>query len=74
MDKTKLQEAVEFVKAQASRGISATDLHNAFFGNGGKFAELFPSRADREAFLQTDEYQQIFQLRESLRAKERVAS
>lgn len=74
MDKTNLQQAVEFVKEQASRGVSATDLHNAFFGNNGKFAELFPARADREAFMQTDEYQQIFRIRESLRAKESVAS
>ncbi len=66
MEKTKQQ--------QASHGATATDLHNAFFGNGGKFAELFPTRAEREAFLKTDEYQQINQIRETLRTQEKAAS
>lgn len=74
MEKTKQQQALEFVKRQASHGATATDLHNVFFGNGGKFAELFPTRAEREAFLQTDEYQQINQIRETLRTQEKAAS
>ena len=74
MEETKAQNALEFVKEQAARGITATDLHNAFFGNGGKFAELFPSRAERESFVKTEEYQQIIQIRQSLRTREKATS
>ena len=74
MKKTKPQQALEFVQDQAARGCTATDLHNAFFGNGGKLAELFPTRSDREAFAQTDEYRQISQIRASLRIREKAAS
>ena len=59
---------------RAAGGASATDVHNAFFGNGGRFAELFPSRAEREAFLRTPEYQEIARLRLELRHQEKAAS
>ncbi|MCI0640499.1 MAG: hypothetical protein L0Y72_29655 [Gemmataceae bacterium] len=47
---------------------SATDFHNAFFGVGGKFGELFPERAEREAFLKTRQYREIFQIRAHYRS------
>ncbi len=53
---------------------SATDFHNAFFGIGGRFAELFPSRAEREAFAKTPEYQEIVRLRAALRQGEKTVS
>ena len=74
VDHTKPQQALDFVQAQLAGGCTATDLHNAFFGNGGKFAELFPTRSEREAFVQTGEYQRISEIRESLRTRERTAS
>ena len=74
MEKTKAQQALEFVKEQAARGLSATDLHIVFFGNGGKFGKLFPERTEREAFFETDEYRQIYEIRQSLCAKEKAAS
>jgi len=74
MEKSKAQQALEFVKEQASRGLSATDLHNVFFGNGGELGKLFPERAEREAFFETEEYRQIYEIRQSLRAKEKAAS
>ncbi len=57
-----------------ARGASATDVHKEFFGNGGRFAELFPSRAEREAFMRTPEYQEIARLRLELRHQEKAAS
>ena len=75
MDKSKSLEALEYVKERVAKGGTATDVHNAFFGIGGKFAELFPTRAEREAFLESDEYQQISRIRQSLREeKEKAAS
>jgi hypothetical protein len=70
----KAQTALRFVRDFAARGASATDVHNAFFGNGGKFGELFPTRAEREAFFETPEYQQIKQIRLSLRNSESATS
>jgi hypothetical protein len=36
------------IAQEARHAKSAVDLHNAFFGVGGKFAELFPTRDERE--------------------------
>jgi hypothetical protein len=47
----------------AQNAKSAIDLHNAFFGVDGKFCELFPTRAEREAFAKTPQYQEIVWLR-----------
>jgi len=74
MDPSKAQDALRIAQELARHARSATDLHNAFFGIGGKFAELFPTRGEREAFAKTPEYQAILQLRASLDRTERVAS
>jgi hypothetical protein len=74
MAKSKAQQALDFVGREAKRAESATDLHNAFFGNGGQFRKLFPTRDQREAFLHTPEYQEIVQIRESLDRSPRPAS
>lgn len=71
---SKAQAALDFVKNAVAQGGSATDVHNAFFGNGGKFSELFPTRSEREAFVKTPEYEQIKQIRLSLRKRESAAS
>jgi hypothetical protein len=74
MDTNKAQEALRIARELARDAKSATDLHNAFFGIGGKFAELFPTRAEREAFAQTPEYQEIVRLRAALLRRERAVS
>jgi phage anti-repressor protein len=74
MAKSKAQQALDFVRREAKRADSATDLHNAFFGNGGQFQRLFPTRAQREAFARTPEYQEIVQIRESLERNAKPAS
>jgi len=74
MNKQKLQESLKLAKELAKTAKSPTDFHNAFFGVGGKFGELFPERAEREAFLKTPQYREIFQMRAALAKPDQVAS
>lgn len=73
MARSKAQQALAFVRQQAAICESSTDLHNIFFGNGGKFGQMFPTRAEREAFLLTPEYEEIVRIRESLRTRPKQA-
>jgi hypothetical protein len=74
MNKKKAQEALKIAKELAKAAKSATDFHNAFFGIGGKFGELFTERAERQAFLKTPEYREIFQIRAAMERSAQVAS
>jgi hypothetical protein len=74
MNKKKAQEAVKIAKQLAQTAKSSTDFHNAFFGIGGKFGELFPERADREAFLKTPQYREIFEMRAALMKSNQMTS
>ena len=74
MKNTKAQEALRIAKDLARQAKSATDFHNAFFGIGGKFGDLFPERAERDAFGKTPEYREIVRLRAALRQPEKAAS
>jgi hypothetical protein len=74
MKRTKAQEALRIAKELAKEAKSSVDFHNAFFGIGGRFGELFPERSEREAFAKTPEYQQILELRSELRKAEKVTS
>jgi hypothetical protein len=71
--KSKAQQALTIAKRLAKDAKSSVDFHNAFFGVGGKFGELFPERAEREAFAKTAEYREILQMRADLRKSEPVA-
>jgi hypothetical protein len=74
MAHTKAQEALRIARGLAKKATSATDLHNAFFGVGGKFAEMFPTRSEREAFAKTPEYQEILRLRAAMPQSDKAAS
>ena len=74
MNATKAQQALLIAQELAKDAKSSVDLHNAFFGIGGKFGELFPTRAEREAFAKTPEYQEILRLRSQLPRPEKAAS
>lgn len=74
MNKSKAEEALRVAKELAKTAKSATDFHNAFFGIGGKFGELFPDRAQRESFLKTPQYREIFQMRAALERLAKAAS
>jgi hypothetical protein len=71
--KKKAQEALAIARELAKKSKSSVDFHNAFFGIGGKFGELFPTRAERDAFFETPEYREIFRMRAKLREAESVA-
>lgn len=71
---TKEQQAVEKAQELAKTCKSATDLQNAFFGIGGVFGRLFPTRAEREAFVQTPEYRAILQIRKKMLERDAVTS
>jgi hypothetical protein len=64
MAKSKARQALEFFRRTAANAASGTDLHNAFFGNGGEFGRLFPSRDEREAFMRTAEYREIVRIQD----------
>jgi len=66
MDPKKAQEALRIAQELAKQAKSATDFHNAFFGVGGKFGDLFPIRSERELFAKTPEYQEIVRMRAAL--------
>lgn len=74
MNKAKAKEALQIAKDLAKHAKSATDFHNAFFGIGGRFGDLFPERAEREAFGKTPECREIVRLREALRQLHKAAS
>lgn len=74
MDQAKAHEALRIAQELAKQAKSAVDLHNAFFGVGGRFAELFPTRAEREEFATTPEYREILRLRTALPQADKVAS
>jgi hypothetical protein len=66
MNPAKIQEALQIAQELAKHAKSSIDFHNAYFGIGGKFGELFPSRSEREEFAKTPEYQEILRLRSAL--------
>lgn len=74
MKPTKTQQALAIAKDLARKAKCSIDFHNAFFGIGGKFGELFPTRAERKAFLKTPEYREIFRMRAELRDSKKAAS
>ncbi len=74
MEAAKLQQALRVAREIAKDCKSDTDFHNAFFGIYGKFGEMFPERAEREAFFKTPEHQEILRLRSELRRKEKAMS
>ena len=74
MNKKQAQQALSIAKELAKQAQSSIDFHNAFFGIGGKFGELFPTRSERAAFLKTPEYREIFQMRAEMRNSGKAVS
>jgi hypothetical protein len=64
---TRAAEALAYAREHADSCSVWTDLHNAVFGIGGKLCDLFPSQAERTAFLKTPEAGQIRELIDGLR-------
>lgn len=70
MSTTRAQQALKVFQELAQQADSATDLHNAFFGIGGKLGQMFPTREGREAFAQTPEYAEIVRIKTEMRQQE----
>lgn len=54
-EKTPAQEFLEFAQAQAKKATTAIELHNAIYGNGAKFSQLFPTQRARTLFIESPE-------------------
>lgn len=76
----KAREVLEFAESKAPTVADWLELHSAVFGVGGKATELFPTEAERSAFLQSEEYKRLLALIDTLprprkkEIRERVAS
>lgn len=68
MAKTKAQKALEFVQSRVSECATWMDLHNAFYGVGSLYGQLFPTEAERIEFGKTEEAKQINTLISDLRS------
>ncbi|MEX0712384.1 MAG: toxin-antitoxin system HicB family antitoxin [Pirellulales bacterium] len=60
--KRALQAARDLKKSEADW----VQAHNALYGIGGKFGQLFPTQSDRTAFLKTPEAAEVAAILESL--------
>ena len=71
---SKAKQALEFARERGATVNSWVELHNAFFGIGGKCVELFPSQTERTAFAKTTEFQEISKILQSLQTRGDAAS
>jgi hypothetical protein len=63
---TKARQVLEFAEAKAKEVSDWLELHFALFGVEGKASQLFPTEAERAAFLRTDERKRINKLMNTL--------
>ena len=66
MPKSKARQLLEYAESKVPECETWIDLHNAVYGIGGKFAELFPSQATKLAFQKTKEHAAIRDLMSGL--------
>jgi hypothetical protein len=62
----KAAQVLEFAEARATKVADWLELHFALFGVDGKATELFPTEAERSAFLRTVEYKRLLALMDTL--------
>lgn len=65
--KTKAAEALKFVESKVPESATWVDLHNAFYGVGALFSQLFPTEQERIEFGKTKESKRIGELISQLR-------
>ncbi len=66
MAKSKAQQALEFYRQAARVCPSPRELHNVFFGIGGKVGQLFPTREQRDVFFRSAEFAEIDRIRDAI--------
>lgn len=62
----KARQVLEFAESKTKEVSDWLELHFALFGVGGKATELFPTEAERSAFLRSAEYKRINALMNTL--------
>ena len=62
----KARQLLAFAEQRAPEAADWLELHFALFGVDGKASELFPTEAERAAFLRTAEYKRINALMNTL--------
>ena len=62
----KARQVLQFAESKAKEVEDWLELHFALFGVDGKASELFPTEAERAAFLRTAEYKRINALMNTL--------
>jgi hypothetical protein len=62
----KARQVLAFAQAKANDVSDWLELHSALFSVGGKATELFPTEAERGAFLRTAEYKKVLALMDTL--------
>jgi hypothetical protein len=60
------RQVLEFAESRAKEVADWLELHFALFGVEGKATELFPTEAERSAFLRSAEYKRILALMDTL--------
>jgi hypothetical protein len=62
----KARQVLAFAQSRAKEVADWLELHFALFSVDGKATELFPTEAERSAFLRTAEYKRILALMDTL--------
>jgi len=62
----KARQVLEFAQSKAKEVSDWLELHFALFSVDGKATELFPTEAERSAFLRSAEYKSILALMDTL--------
>lgn len=62
----KARQVLEFAESKAKEVSDWLELHFALFSVDGKATELFPTEAERSAFLRTAEYKRINKMMDTL--------
>jgi predicted HicB family RNase H-like nuclease len=63
-------QILEIARKAFTRSSNWIEFSNALFGIGAPFGRLFPTPAEREAFMQTEEHRQIEEMLEKLQGGE----
>ena len=69
---TPADELLSFAQESAKHAKTWMDLHNAVYGLGGKFGELFPDQKSRTVFAKSSQFHEIGHMIRALNKDESV--
>jgi hypothetical protein len=73
MDESKVRQFMAFARRVAEEEAEWADWHNIVFGVDGKFAEMFPTEAERREFTQSAFWAEIEGIERALREGKTLA-